>query len=45
MRLDTGTFMVESQALYRKLGFCYIEPYYNVPDDLRDGLVYMELEL
>ena len=45
MRLDTGTFMVESQALYRSLGFRYMEPYYAVRDDLRDGLVYMELPL
>ena len=45
MRLDTGTFMMESQALYRSLGFRYMEPYYAVRDDLRDGLVYMELPL
>ena len=45
MRLDTGTFMVESQALYRKLGFAYTEPYYDVPEGLRDGLVFMEIRL
>ena len=45
MVLDTGTFMVESQALYRSIGFRYIEPYYAVREELRDGLVYMELEL
>ncbi|MCB0794855.1 MAG: GNAT family N-acetyltransferase [Flavobacteriales bacterium] len=42
MVLDTGTFMVESQALYRDLGFRYIGPYQPVPEALRDGLVYME---
>lgn len=45
MRLDTGTFMVQSRALYETMGFGYIGPYYPVREDLRDGLVYMELEL
>ena len=45
MLLDTGTFMVESQALYRKMGFGYIEPYYEIMGPLRDGLVFMEKEL
>lgn len=45
MLLDTGTFMVESQALYRKLGFRYIDAYYAVNPELKNGLVYMEKEL
>ena len=45
MRLDTGHFMVESQALYRKLGSTYTEPYYAVPEVLRDGLVFMQIRL
>lgn len=45
MRLDTGHFMTESQALYRQLGFTYTSAYQPVPDDLRDQLVYMQLHL
>ena len=45
MRLDTGFFMTESQALYRKLGFAYTSAYHPVPDDLKDQLVFMQLKL
>jgi GNAT superfamily N-acetyltransferase len=45
MRLDTGTFMTESHALYEKMGFKLIEPYYAVQGRLREGLYFMELEL
>ncbi|MCC6937971.1 MAG: GNAT family N-acetyltransferase [Flavobacteriales bacterium] len=45
MVLDTGTFMVESQALYTSMGFRYVDPYYAVRDELRNDLVYMELTL
>lgn len=45
MRLDTGAFLVESQALYRKLGFNYTEPYYDAPEILREGLVFMQIHL
>jgi predicted acetyltransferase len=45
MRLDTGFFMTESQALYRKLGFTYTSAYQPIREDLRDELVYMELHL
>lgn len=45
MRLDTGHFMTESQALYRKLGFTYIPPYHPVGEELLGQLVFMERRL
>jgi GNAT superfamily N-acetyltransferase len=45
MRLDTGFFMTESQALYRKLGFTYTSAYQPVRAELQDQLVFMELHL
>ena len=45
MRLDTGFFMTESQALYRKLGFTYTSAYQPVREELQDQLVFMELYL
>jgi len=45
MRLDTGFFMTESQALYRKLGFTYTSAYQPVREELRDQLVFMQLQL
>lgn len=45
MRLDTGHFMTESQALYRKLGFTYTSAYQPVREDLHDQLVFMQLHL
>jgi putative acetyltransferase len=45
MRLDTSVRQAEAQALYRKLGFREIEPYYELPQALADWLVFMELEL
>jgi putative acetyltransferase len=45
MRLDTSIRQTEAQRLYARLGFRQIEPYYELPADLRGWLVFMELEL
>ncbi len=45
MRLDTGFFMTESQALYRKLGFTYTSAYQPVREELQGQLVFMQLHL
>jgi GNAT superfamily N-acetyltransferase len=45
MRLDTSWRQQEAQALYLKLGFQRIEPYYDSPQALKDWLVYFELRL
>ena len=45
MRLDTSIRQNEARALYQRLGFKVIEPYYELPDDLRSWLVFMELVL
>jgi putative acetyltransferase len=45
MRLDTGAGKIEAQSLYRSMGFRTIPPYYDLPDDLRAWLVFMELDL
>ena len=45
MCLDTGFFMTESQALYRKLGFTYTSAYQPVRAELRDQLVFMRSQL
>ena len=45
MRLDTSIRQSEAEALYSRLGFEVIPPYYELPDDLRDWLVFMELTL
>jgi len=43
MRLDTSVRQVEAQALYVKLGFRRIDPYYELPTALKDWLVFYEL--
>ena len=45
MVLDTSIRQAEAQALYRKLGFQPTEPYYDLPDDVRNWLVFMRREL
>lgn len=45
IRLDTSVRQVEAQALYRSLGFQSIGPYYPLPPDVVDWLVFLELEL
>jgi putative acetyltransferase len=45
MRLDTGNFLLAALGLYRSLGFKTIEPYNDVPEDIRRLAVFMELAL
>jgi putative acetyltransferase len=45
MRLDTSIRQAEAKGLYARLGFRIIEPYYELPQNMRDWLVFMELEL
>jgi ribosomal protein S18 acetylase RimI-like enzyme len=45
MLLDTSIRQAEALGLYERFGFTRIDPYYELPDDLRDWLVFLELEL
>ena len=45
MLLDTSIRQAEAQALYRRLGFRDIAPYYDLPEALQKWLVFMELPL
>jgi len=45
MRLDTSWRQKEAQALYSKLGFQRIDPYYDSPPALKEWLVFFELRL
>ena len=45
MLLDTSFRQTEAQELYRRLGFCPVEPYYELPKRLREWLVFMALDL
>jgi GNAT superfamily N-acetyltransferase len=45
MLLDTSFRQTEAQALYRRLGFRHTEPYYALPERLREWLVFMALDL
>jgi putative acetyltransferase len=45
MVLDTSLRQAEAQGLYRRLGFRTVSPYYELPQELRDWLVFMELKL
>jgi GNAT superfamily N-acetyltransferase len=45
MRLDTSIRQNEARALYQRLGFQVIQPYYDLAEELRNWLVFMELKL
>jgi putative acetyltransferase len=45
MRLDTSVRQLEAIRLYERLGFTRIDPYYELPAELVDWLVFMELSL
>ena len=45
MRLDTSVRQLEAIRLYERLGFTRIGPYYDLPAELVDWLVFMELSL
>lgn len=45
MYLETATFMQEAQGLYRSLGFREIEPYEDIPEELRAITICMALNL
>lgn len=45
MRLDTGPNSIEAQTIYQKLGFRKIPPYYDLDDQMKDWLIFMELTL
>jgi len=42
MRLDTSVRQTEAIGLYESAGFTRIAPYYPLPDDLKNWLVFME---
>jgi len=45
MRLDTGPRQIAAQTLYRSLGFREIKPYYELPQELTEIGLFMELAL
>jgi ribosomal protein S18 acetylase RimI-like enzyme len=45
MRLDTANTMIAAQKLYSKLGFKPIEQYYDLPSDILERAIFMELFL
>jgi GNAT superfamily N-acetyltransferase len=45
MRLDSSRRQQAAIGLYEASGFHRVQPYYNVPDDLREWLVFLELQL
>jgi GNAT superfamily N-acetyltransferase len=45
MRLDTGPRQIAAQTLYRSLGFREIKPYYELPQELTEIIIFMELAL
>jgi GNAT superfamily N-acetyltransferase len=45
MRLDTSRRQEAAVGLYEASGFRRVPPYYDVPDDLRDWLVFLERDV
>lgn len=45
IRLDTSIQQDEAIGLYSRMGFLFISPYYPLPADLSQWLVFMELQL
>jgi GNAT superfamily N-acetyltransferase len=45
MRLDTSKWQREAMQLYQRAGFRRIPAYYDLPDDMKDWLVFFELTL
>ena len=45
IRLDTSIRQSEATSLYQRLGFKVTAPYYDLPKELREWLVFMELLL
>jgi GNAT superfamily N-acetyltransferase len=45
MRLDTGPLQTDAVNMYQKLGFKFIEPYYDLPPALGEMLVFIECDL
>jgi putative acetyltransferase len=45
MRLDTANTMKAAQSLYSSLGFKPIEQYYDLPPDILERAIFMELPL
>jgi putative acetyltransferase len=45
MRLDTSFRQAEALSLYKRFGFSLVEPYYELSQQMRDWLVFMELDL
>ena len=45
IRLDTSWRQTEAIRLYERSGFRRISPYYPLPDDMKDWLVFFELTL
>jgi ribosomal protein S18 acetylase RimI-like enzyme len=43
--LDTSVRQQEAIALYRDLGFTDVAAYHEVPDEMRDWLVFFRLDL
>ena len=45
MKLDTSIRQVEAQKLYQSFGLKNIKAYYDLPDKMKNWLVFMELKL